>query len=63
MTKKHFKAIAEAFKFGRPAKHWDPNKRTQWNMDVKAMADVCASFNGAFDRDRFIAACGGLFYV
>ena len=63
MTRKHFKAIAEAFKYGRPAPHWDANKRTQWSMDVRAMADVCRTFNSGFDRDRFIEACGGLFNV
>lgn len=56
MTRKHFKALAEALRFERPDDHWDPNKRVQWELDRKAVADVCASFNSNFDRGRFYAA-------
>lgn len=61
MTRKHFKAIAEAFKYNRPAPHWDANTRCQWTMDVKAMAGVCRGFNTGFDDERFVEACGGYF--
>jgi len=35
----------------------------QWNMDVKAVAQVCAEHNDSFDTKAFIVACGGLFDV
>ncbi len=62
MTRKHFRAIADALREGAKAcaDHWDANKRLQWNLDVQAMADACRRFNGMFKRDTFIDACGGL---
>jgi hypothetical protein len=59
MSKKHFIALAQALHYRRPEDHWDANKRVQWELDVNAIADVCARFNGAFDRGRFISACNG----
>ena len=61
MTRQHFKALAEALKYNRPADNWDANKKAQWDLDCKAIASACARFNGGFKRDRFIDACGGLF--
>jgi hypothetical protein len=57
MTRKHFEALAQALKSERPSVGWT-NKYIQWAQDVKAIADVCADFNGAFDHDRFFVACG-----
>lgn len=31
-----------------------------WEDCVNAVADVCEASNKAFDRERFIAACGGI---
>lgn len=61
MTKQHFQYLAQALKMERPGENWDPNKKVQWDLDVKAIANVCKHFNGAFQRDRFLKAAGGLF--
>jgi hypothetical protein len=58
MTKQHFAALAEAMKAEKPAAHWNANKMVQWELDVKALAQVCARFNSRFDYDRFVEACG-----
>ncbi len=58
MTKKHFEALAFELKAERPGDGWDPNKRVQWELDVKAVASVAGRFNPAFDRGRFLKACG-----
>lgn len=53
MSKKHFIALADALKAQRPADHWDPNKRVQWELDCRAIADVCGTFNERFNRTRW----------
>jgi len=65
MSKGHFEALAEALKYERPKPNWSANKWVQWEMDVKAIAEVCHSMsnftpngNRAFDRDKFYRACG-----
>jgi hypothetical protein len=58
VSRKHFQAIADAFKEQKPADHWDANKRTQWELDVKAVAKALATMNPRFNFSRFIAACG-----
>ena len=65
MTKGHFDALAFALKQERPQPHWSPNKMTQWELDVRAVAEVChgaSNFtpngNRAFDMDRFLKAAG-----
>jgi hypothetical protein len=58
MSRKHFKALAEALKAERPGDNWNPNKRVQWELDVKAIANTCATFNANFKRQRFLLACG-----
>ncbi len=57
MTRKHFKALAQALAYTRP----DPTTigyeaRASWKQTRSAIADVCAKFNGNFDRDRFYVA-------
>lgn len=61
MTRQHFEAIAAALKANRPGENWDANKRVQWNLDARAMAQVAARFNSGFKPQRFYDACGGLF--
>jgi hypothetical protein len=59
MSKKHYIALADALKQQRPADHWDPNKKVQWELDVKAIADVLAS-NPAFKMERWMNYVHGL---
>ena len=59
MSKKHFIALADALRAEKPASHWDPNKRVQWELDVKAIADVCCSSNPRFKRERWLAYVNG----
>ena len=47
MTKKHFKALAEAIK--------TLDNREQ---AANAVADACQQFNDRFDRKRFLKECG-----
>jgi hypothetical protein len=58
MSRKHFKALAEALKAEKPGANWSANKHVQWQLDVNAIAATCARFNGNFKRERFLAACG-----
>ena len=59
MTKKHFKAIAEAMSDIRPENvPVMRNDRAQWAVTVYRMAELCQSDNPRFDRVRFYAACG-----
>jgi hypothetical protein len=58
MSRKHFRALADALKAEKPGDNWNPNKRVQWELDVKAIANTCAQFNPNFQRDTFLAACG-----
>lgn len=70
MTKKHFKAFAEAFRMQRPPTLQDGNYEGSageathlhagWARAVMAFADTAKQFNPQFDRDRFYEACGGL---
>lgn len=57
MIRKHFKALAEALRFERPGKFWDPNKVVQWKLDCKAIGETCKRFNSRFDYNKFIEAC------
>ena len=57
MTRKHFKAFAQALKSERPSLDWS-SKYVQWAQDVKAVAEACAEFNEDFDFERFYEACG-----
>jgi hypothetical protein len=58
MSRKHFIALAAALKAEKPGANWCVNKHVQWALDVKAVANACARFNGNFKRDRFLTACG-----
>ena len=58
MQKRHFEAIATALKAQKPADHWDANKRVQWALDVKAVAQAISAFNPLFRMGQFMRACG-----
>ena len=57
MTKKHFKALAEALKMERPDPSWS-NKFLQWKADVKAVMYVCKRANVRFDDGKFAQTVG-----
>lgn len=57
MTKKHFKAIAEALSKAMPDNN-SADALATWTQCVVAITDVCASTNPHFDRERFLDACG-----
>lgn len=60
MTRKHFRAIAEALRESHPGfevSHEANVQLRQWRCTVVCIAKVCASFNPAFDRGRFVDAC------
>ena len=59
MSKKHFIALADALKSERPGDNWDPNKMVQWELDVKAIATVCAQSNSRFNRERWMDYIAG----
>ena len=64
MTRKHFKAIADALDASKPMHELIVigdayNSRLyQWRQDVLKLADTLALFNAHFDQDRFLTACG-----
>lgn len=65
MTRKHFVLIAEHLKASRPdtskTDEYTTGCRDQWNYTVGFVANACQKANFAFDRVRFVTACGGLF--
>lgn len=58
ISRKHFQMLADALKREKPAEHWDANKHTQWELDVKAIAGALRLMNPRFDFNRFFKACG-----
>ena len=65
MTRRHFEALAHALRVQRPEPEGahDPDRRLDYEYDlwracVVEVADVCYSFNGQFDRERFYRAAG-----
>jgi hypothetical protein len=58
ISRKHFQAIADQLKDQKPAPHWDANKHTQWELDVRAVARALSTMNPRFDLARFLQACG-----
>jgi hypothetical protein len=58
MSRKHFIALADALKLEKPQPGWDPNKMVQWELDVKAIAGVCAESNPRFDYQRWMEYIG-----
>lgn len=63
MTRKHFEALADALATSRPETPSRTNDTRgigaywQWINDVYAVANACARFNDAFDKERFVQAC------
>lgn len=61
MTKKHFKAIADALAAERKRQTDVASYISVAAVDLVAvrLADALAAFNPAFDRARFLRACRG----
>ncbi len=70
MTKKTFIALADAMRLvrerlevGAPTfgdkSDYMLGAREQWQYDVRALADFCASQNAKFKRDRWLAYING----
>ena len=56
-AKRHYEALAEAMQDACPEAHWDPNKRTQWEVIRNRMTALFRSDNNNFKPNRFEAAC------
>lgn len=59
MTKKDFIGLADALRAEKPGENWDPNKIVQWELDVRAIADLCAASNPRFKRERWLRYVNG----
>jgi hypothetical protein len=59
MTRKDYILIADALRSEKPNDGWDPNKRVQWDLDCKAIAQALAGDNPRFDREHFLAVVRG----
>lgn len=57
MTRKHFKLLAEALKDSMP-EPTDETAMSQWQKSCKHVAGVLRQANPAFNRDKFLEACG-----
>lgn len=64
LTRRHFKAIADALSLVRPVPEHYMHMNSynaavvQWRDSVCCLADVCAADNERFDRRKFNEACG-----
>lgn len=61
MTRRHFAALAWELRQCCPVQDETDAScyaARQWDLDVLGIADACASFNGRFDRGRFLVAAG-----
>jgi hypothetical protein len=70
MTRKDFELIAAVLRADashlartertsyRSMSDWEKGAYDQWHTTVLAMADALATTNPAFNRDRFLTACG-----
>jgi hypothetical protein len=56
LTRQHFKLIADAFNKTRPQ---GGQYKSQWLLDIEAIADALEQTNPGFDKERFIQACKG----
>jgi len=57
MTKKHFEALARSLRIARD-KMDTTESLIAMNIAIETVANVCARYNGRFDRGRFKRACG-----
>jgi hypothetical protein len=57
MTRQHFRAIAEAIRTTYEYAETDAERDAIASI-ARHIASALARFNGRFDRDRFLTACG-----
>jgi hypothetical protein len=57
MTRKHFQAIANVIRENCDNNKWDGEPSDAERVG-RAMASALRQFNPAFDRERFLKACG-----
>ena len=68
MTRMHFQSVAWALRQSFPepgtlssadlGSDYYSGRMNAWETSVLVMADVCAEYNGRFDRGRFLVAAG-----
>lgn len=68
MERRHFEALAGALRSVKPDRgnKYAPRSvqsaggaaHAQWLVTIGAVATACAQFNPAFQRERFLRACG-----
>ena len=60
MSRKHFEAIARTIRYELDAAegNFEPIGRAAMVELTKQLASTFAGFNPAFDRERFLTACG-----
>lgn len=64
MTRKHFKAIADAMRDVRPHYTTEAGKEfrrvelCQWEKGCEELARTLRQFNPLFDKGKFLDACG-----
>ena len=67
LSKKHFEMLARGLSNNKPRNPAVPprehkaalkHRTLQWKADVCAIADMLATTNPRFDRERFLKACG-----
>lgn len=56
MQRAHFKKIAEVLLVQQP--HYTGPEMIRWREIVLAFAAMCATTNPAFNKQRFLDACG-----
>ena len=54
MTKRHFIALADALRASQPEGYCEAQVIEQWEQDRDAIAQVCASANPRFNRQRWL---------
>jgi hypothetical protein len=62
MTRKHFELVAQAFATTKPP-YQEPERETQWLLDIRLVADVLQASNPLFNRSKFLKACSCSFAI
>ena len=57
MTKKHFRALAQALNDAKPLELNSVGYVAGWRQCIDAIANVCQETNPRSDREKFLTAC------